>query len=429
MPTLKLTKSAIQRLRAPHPTGKQVAYWDTELKGFGVLLSGVKATKTFIVQRDLPGGKTRRMTIGQSPALELAEATKRAKEYLGDYFYKGIDPKTKPKTGTLREVLDEYLDPDRPGKKPGPTSRKLYRKDVEQYLTAWLDLPLSALTRDMIEDRHAAIAKEIAAGRTYEPTRPGQKPIVIAPGRFTGHAQANRSMVVLRALWSWAARRDEALPMNPVSARLRDSWHRVDRRETYVKASLLPTFYSAVIALPNRVARDYLLLVLFTGLRRNEAAGLKWDYVDFEERVIRLPASVTKAKRKLDLPMTTFVYDLLSARRELGMDKFVFPAAGKSRHIAEPKFFLKQVAAASGVEVSVHDLRRTFATVAASAGISTFALRAMLNHSLGRDVTSGYVQLTADELREPAERVAEKMLALCKPSTKRQKTKDFSAKR
>ena len=41
MPNLKLTKTAITRLKAPDPSGKQTLHWDTELKGFGVLCSGM----------------------------------------------------------------------------------------------------------------------------------------------------------------------------------------------------------------------------------------------------------------------------------------------------------------------------------------------------------------------------------------------------
>jgi hypothetical protein len=59
MPTIRLTKSGIGRLPAPHPSGKPVLYWDTELKGFGVLCSGKTNSKSFDVQHVLPGGARR----------------------------------------------------------------------------------------------------------------------------------------------------------------------------------------------------------------------------------------------------------------------------------------------------------------------------------------------------------------------------------
>ena len=88
MPKLKLTARAIERLPAPDPSKKQKLYWDSELTGFGVLCSGTTATKTYIVQRDLSGGRTRRVTIAKTNVLDLEQATERAKGVLAD-FYKG----------------------------------------------------------------------------------------------------------------------------------------------------------------------------------------------------------------------------------------------------------------------------------------------------------------------------------------------------
>ncbi len=62
----------------------------------------------------------------------------------------------------------------------------------------------------------------------------------------------------------------------------------------------------------------------------------------------------------------------------------------------------------------MHDLRRTFSTVAESSDISAIALKALVNHSLGRkDVTTNYVQITVDRLREPAQKICDKMMELC----------------
>ena len=74
------------------------------------------------------------------------------------------------------------------------------------------------------------------------------------------------------------------------------------RRTRMVKAEELPDFYRAVQSLANPIARDYITLLLYTGLRRTEGAALRWDYVDFRQRMIRLPAAITKSKRPLDLP-------------------------------------------------------------------------------------------------------------------------------
>jgi integrase len=388
---IKLTERAVERIKAPTGNGKQALHWDAELKGFGVLCSGVSKTKTYVVQRDV-AGRTRRVTIAQTNVLSLSEARRRAEEVLAD-FYLGRDPKAGRRGSVnLRSTLADYL---AARKDLRPKSVEEYRGSIERHLAAWLDRPLREITPEMVEARHRAIAAEVLAG-----------------GRYSGEASANGAMRALRVLWNFAMEREPNLPPNPV-ARLRRQWFPVHRRERLVRADDLPKFYRAVLALPNPVHRDYLLLLLFTGLRRGEAATLAWTNVDFGQRVIRIPAARTKAGRKLDLPMSDIVYDLLVARRAAGDAKFIFPSNSASGHVEEPKFPLRLVAAACGIEISAHDLRRTFITIAESADISPLALKALVNHALGNDVTSGYVQMTTERLREPAQKITDKMKELC----------------
>jgi integrase len=155
------------------------------------------------------------------------------------------------------------------------------------------------------------------------------------------------------------------------------------------------------MGLPNPIARDYLLLLLFTGMRRTEAATLTWNDVDFVSKVLRVSAMKTKANRKLALPMTDVVHDLLVRRRQLGKDKFIFPANSDHGHIVDPKHPLRLIALATGIEISAHDLRRTYITTAESCDISWSALKLLVNHQL-EGVTGGYVQVTPERLREPA---------------------------
>jgi integrase len=396
MARIRLTARSVARLRAPDPSGKQTLYWDATLRGFGVLVSGTSNGKTFVVQRDLPGGKTRRVTICPTNVLDLDAARKRAEGVLAD-LYRGVDPKAAAHDRwTLRDALNAYLETN---KRLRDKSAADYRAGVERHLASWLSLPLRTITPQMVVERHAAIAVEVKSN-----------------GRHQGEATANAVMRALRTIWNAAAEIHPSLPTNPVRI-LRRSWFRIVRRERIVRADELPKFYAAVRALSNPIAADYLTLLLFTGLRREEAASLTWDDVDLKGRVIRIPGPRTKAGRKLDLPMTDFVYQLLAARQAIGQDKFVFPSNSAAGYIAEPKFFLNQVALTTGIKISAHDLRRTYITVAESCDISPLALRALVNHSLGSGVTEGYIQMNAERLREPAGRVAARLEELCVAAT------------
>ena len=70
----------------------------------------------------------------------------------------------------------------------------------------------------------------------------------------------------------------------------------------------------------------------------------------------------------------------------------------------------------SGVKFSLHDLRRTFITVAESLDVPHYALKRLLNHRVGGDVTSGYIVFDTERLRGPVEQVAKRILELANQS-------------
>lgn len=408
---LKLTKRAIERLQAPDPSGKQKLYWDDEIRGFGVLVSGATNAKTYVVQREV-NRRTRRVTLGTvaefaAAGKSLEDARTAAAKLLLE-MRGGKDPKSHRSaeaTATLGEVLNLYIQ-ERPNL--SERSRRDYRETVERHLDAWIKLPLRDITPDMVAKRFQKITEGIAATQAKNGNTPANR--TGAPGA----ASANGAMRTLRALWNFAAEgMVPELPPNPVT-RLKRQWHATPPRERLVSADDLAKFYAAVTALPSRTMSDYLLLLLFTGLRRSEAGSLQWSDLDFAGRVIRLPARRTKARRKLDLPMSDYVHSLLVARRAIGYEnEFVFPGDGKTRHLEEPKKALHTVGEACGVRVSPHDLRRTFITVAGRCQISPQAQKGLVNHAVGGDVTSGYDQLTTGDLAEPMQTVTDRLKELC----------------
>jgi len=392
MAVVKLTKRLVERTSAPSPTGKQQIFWDEELSGFGMLVSATTDKKSFIVQRDIKG-KTRRVTVAPTSVLDLEQARERAKAVLAD-FYKGIDPKAKtPEVTTLRQTLEAYL---AARKSLSEGSVREYKRKIETHLQPWLDLSLRDITADMVETRHRAIPAEV-------------------PKRYSGTTAANLAMKTFSLLWNFASERDPTLPRNPV-LRLKRQWYPTQRRTRHIKQQDMATFYAAVCELDSAIARDWLLLMLYTGLRRRESAALQWEHVDFGAKIIRVPASLTKNKQQLDLPMTTFVHDLLKTRRALGNAKFIFPGNGKLGHITEAKHAFEQIAKLCGIVVSAHDLRRSFCTVAESCDISYAALKQLVNHSMRSDVTAGYIQLSIERLRIPAQLVCDKLMTLCQSS-------------
>lgn len=70
-----------------------------------------------------------------------------------------------------------------------------------------------------------------------------------------------------------------------------------------------------------------------------------------------------------------------------------------------------KVTEASGVAFTIHDLRRTYITIAESLDISAYALKRLVNHKMSNDVTAGYIISDVERLRDPMQRITSQLLA------------------
>jgi integrase len=429
-----MTVKEIRKLQAPDETGVTQFYWDEDLPGFAVVCSGLTTHKSYMCKGPFGrGGRSKRRIIGRVDVMPLDEARHKAKEMLLG-LSAGVDPRARQTGGaTLRQAVDLYI------RTRGASMRERsvvgFRTEIERHLASWLDRPLRSVTASMVEERYRSIAAEIAeqyrqaaADHAKLHLARAERAELYAPDAavfhrakweaatnrqiYTGFATANRVMKNFGALWNFMARRADAdFPQNPVAI-LEDQWYRVEPRTRHLSDGDFPAFYRAVTALPSAIGRDLVTLLLFTGMRRDEASALTWDEIDLPHRVIRIPAERTKSRRPLNLPMSDVVYSMLKARRALGKTAFVFPGPNAKGCIAEPRFFFGQIAKTSGILVSPHDLRRSFITVAESLDISMLALAAMLNHAVP-GMTSNYVKMSVERLRAPVQKVADRLKELC----------------
>jgi integrase len=81
-------------------------------------------------------------------------------------------------------------------------------------------------------------------------------------------------------------------------------------------------------------------------------------------------------------------------------------------YIIEPKKVMIKIIEMSGVGFTLHDLRRTFITVAEGLDISAYALKRLLNHKMNHDVTAGYIVMDVERLREPMKMISQHLLKL-----------------
>lgn len=391
---LNFTKSSLNALKASQ---KRKYYKDTNNRtprGFGLYVTPAGA-KCFFISRTVEG-KTRRLAVGQFPDLSLEKARKKADKLAGQVA-EGSNP-TKLKRAqrsqgvTLEDAFLEYIDVR--GTQLSKNTRSNYSTVINKHLRSWRNKPLKEISRDMVAEKHKALTSE-------SPTA------------------ANKAMRLLRAIFNFAHGQYEdehgrgLFPDNPVSRLSHTrSWNRETRRQNVLKASDMPDWYVAVMSLDEtkfeRTVRDFLLFILFTGLRRREAAGLKWSDIDLKEKT--LIVRDTKNNQPLILPVSKPVEELLARCKGESTNDYVFSSSTGTGALNEPKKRIEKVRKSSGVYFTLHDLRRTFITIAESLDISRYAIKRLVNHRSGGDVTEGYVVMDVERLRTPMDLISEKLV-------------------
>ncbi len=393
--TDKLTKTFVESLIFLE-TG-QAFFRDSQLKGFGLRVG--KNSKVYFAESKV-NEKTVRVTIGHHGLFTAEQARLEARSILG-MMARGINPNDvdkarKAKSVTLAEVYKAYL-VARSSLKP----RTIYDYDrfMKTHYLDWNNKPIAEINKDMIERKHREIGER-------------------------SEAQANLSMRFMRALFNFAIGQYEdsngipTISDNPVKRISQTrAWYRVERRQTVIKPHQLHAWFKAVYALPmlsnglNRYAvRDYLLLLIFTGLRREEGLALQWRDIDFKAKTLTIPDP--KNRQPHTLPLTQFLYDLLKNRHDNNLEgsAFVFAGRGIKGYMDDPNKQMKLVIEASGVKFTPHDLRRTFITIADSLDISAYALKSLANHKMANDVTAGYIIGDSERLRMPMQQVTDYLL-------------------
>ncbi len=380
---MKLTKAAVDRL--PIPEKGYTLHWDDALPGFGVRVT-VSGVKAFVLQKRIRG-REKRITLARYGVLTVDQARREAARLLGQIAV-GRDPiaekaREELKGITLGEAFENYL-----------VSRPLKARTIQDMRRAmegfsdWMKRPMVGITRDMVAARHKKLG-------------------------INSQARANLAMRYLRAVFNFAmaeytdAQGRPVITDNPVN-RLSEArtWYRVERRRTVIKPHELRPWMQAAQRLENSAARDYFMLVLLTGLRRTEAIELRWQDVDLKWRA--LTVHDTKNRQAHTLPLSDYLAAMLARRRAETTGVYVFETS--RGRLSNLRYAMAEVEKKSGISFCIHDLRRTFATVADALDIPGYAVKALLNHKNSNDVTAGYIVVDVERLRGPMQKITDFML-------------------
>ncbi len=389
----KITKRTVDSCE---PREQRYTVWDTTLRGFGVRVNS-DGSKSYVVKY-LIDGRQRWYTIGRHGALTPDEARTEAQDILGKAA-KGIDPaKTKAEeraASTVAELCDRYLADGCATKKPSTLATD--RGRIERHIKPLLG---HRRVKDVTAGDVRRFLNDVANGKTAADVKTGPHGRAIVGG---GKGAATRTVGLLGGIFSFAV--EEGLRSdNPVRGvkRFPDK-----KGERFLSLEEMARLGDALAAAEedgrNPLAIAGIRLLMLTGCRKSEVLTLQWEHVDMERGCLRLPDSKTGEKV---VPLGAPALELLDTLPRLEGNPYVLWGEKKGAHLVGlPRVWARIRARANLDGVRLHDLRHSFASVGAGAGMGLPIVGKLLGH---RDpkTTARYAHVADDPAKAAADRIA-----------------------
>jgi integrase len=381
----KFDDKFVRNLAAPEK-GNRIAYdhGKDPVRGFGIRVTAAGA-KSFVLNYTI-AGRERRLTIGRYSDWSVAAAREQARS-LRRKVDSGEDPleatETQRNAPTVSELCDRYLVEHASRKRTGEQDRSMIERFVRPRLGS---RKVASITFDDLDKLHRQLTD--------------------ANGKYA----ANRAAALLSKMFNlstrWRMRTD-----NPAKGIERNH---EERRYRYLTGDEMRRFTEALAVYPNQVAANAVRLLLLTGARRGEVLGATWDQFDLATGIWVKPSTHTKQKREHRVPISAPARQLLADMRaaaevhakakERVPSKYLFPTRVGDGPMVVITAWAGLCKAAALEGVRLHDLRHTYASVLASAGLSLPVIGALLGHTQP-GTTARYAHLFDDPLRAATERV------------------------
>jgi len=213
------------------------------------------------------------------------------------------------------------------------------------------------------------------------------------------HSTVDKDLAVLKSFFNWCVARN-LTASNPV--RRVKFFNEDNSRLRYLTADEYTKLLQAAKTIDTSpFLAEKIILSVHTGLRRGSLFHLRWDHVDFLNRVLRIPR--TKSGRPHALPLNATVVTTLQALFNERMPNcpYVFPHA-TGRQAGEPvrdvkNAFHTALELAGVLDFTWHDLRHTFASWLIMKGASLRSVAELLGHR-GLRMVMRYAHLSPEHL-------------------------------
>lgn len=391
---VRLTKREVDKVVGE--PGRDCWLFDTEVPGFGFRVDA-RGLRTFVLQYRTKG-RQRRVTIGAVGALTADQARDKARA-LRQRVRDGGDPVAEREQARNGELMESFcqrylcehaeLHKKQSSVKDDRTLIRLYVKRLDK-------IQVADVTRADVIALHQAMR---------------DKPY-----------SANRALALVSKMMNlaekWGVRPDGSNPCRHVQR------YKEVRRQTFLASAQLVKLGEVLVNSEREGTEESeppaaiaaIRLLILTGARKSEILGLQWPVVNWERQTLDLADSKSGPKPVyLNPPALQVLKELHDARSDDSPWVIGGRSAGKPFvGLSHVWLRIRERAGLDGVRL--HDLRHSFASVAAANGASLPVIGALLGHTQPA-TTARYAHLAADPLKEASTRAGERIAALMVPHT------------
>lgn len=348
------------------------------------------------------GGGFRYAVCGVWPDVPLKEIRQR-RDALRLKLKEGIDPLEEARLNQLQQEVEQARDIERQQAELARlAAEKAARRTVRTALAQWYETELSR-RKDGGKETIRALDKDVipAIGEVALPDvrRAMLTDILDRIVQRGARVLANRTFADLRQFFNFCVAR-EWIDANPLATLTKEKvgGKESERERVLNEAEIRELRAKLPAANLQRTTELALWIMLATCCRVGELSQARWEYVDLERGEWRIPAGNSKNAREHVVLLSDFARRQFEVLRVLtGHSEWCYPANHRDGHVClksiskqvrdrqreTPMMHRTQATGAlrlSGGEWTVHDLRRTGATLMGELGVIGEIIERCLNH-------------------------------------------------